>query len=93
MAVDEFESLQTMMDRSMILETRNMAWQEEGTSPWGRKGIARNNNWAKPNSPSQNQESIKSNPTTHTAKDIKTPAGPSTSPLSSPVILVKKDGG
>jgi len=75
MAIDEFESLQTMMDRAMMLEARNMVWQEEGTPPWSCKGIARNNNWAKPNSPSQNQELIKSDPTTHTANEIKTPAG------------------
>jgi len=76
MTVDEFESLRTMMDRAMMLEARNMAWQEEGTPPWGYKGIARNNNWARPNSPSQSQELIKSDPTTHSTKEIKTPADP-----------------
>jgi len=37
-AVDEFENLQGMMDRDMVLEARNLAWKEEGAQSWRRSG-------------------------------------------------------
>jgi len=56
--VAEFESLQALMDRAMIIEARNLAWWEEGGSQWGKQheadpksseGFNRGTNWARHN--------------------------------------------
>jgi len=35
--VVEFESLQALMDCAMVVEMRNLAWQEKGGSHWGKR--------------------------------------------------------
>jgi len=56
--VAEFESLQALMDRSMVVEARNLAWREEGGSHRGKRhevdpksseGFHRGTNCVRPN--------------------------------------------
>jgi len=35
--VVEFESLQALVDRAMVVEARNLAWREEGGSHWEKR--------------------------------------------------------
>jgi len=58
LAVAEFESLQALMDRAMVVEARNLAWREEGGSHWGKRheadpksseGFNRGTNCVRPN--------------------------------------------
>jgi len=58
MTVEEFENLQAMMDRAMVLEARNDAWKDEGIQPRGKRtdsnirsgwATSRPNNGPRPN--------------------------------------------
>jgi len=54
----EFEALQALMDRPMVVKARNLAWREKGGGQWRRRceagsksneGFNRGTNWARPN--------------------------------------------
>ena len=88
MAVTEFENLQAMMDRAMVLEARNLAWREERGQPWGRKSDSnfsgRNNTWARPNNADPNSGPLKPNSLPPSKGDTKPLLGPWRKSLLSP---------
>jgi len=86
-AVDEFENLQGMMDRAMVLEARNLAWKEEGAQPWGMSGDSnsrlgwggsRTYNWARPNLQNLTKDVSKPNHNSFIKGDVQVESSPPT---------------
>lgn len=92
MSVDEFEQLQAMMDIAMMLEARNVAWQDEGGKPWGCRNEAnahvgwigsKNNIWAWPNAQAPAIDVNQLNPIVHPKFETKLDSGTTTTTCSS----------
>jgi len=77
--VDEFENLQGMMDKAMVLKARNLARKEEGAQPWGRSGDSnsrlgwggsRTHNWVRPNLQNPTKDVSKPNHNSFSKGDV-----------------------